>query len=126
MTTVTVLRWIIRVGGVLALGLGLALWGGNGVAWLGVYQALGYLVSGGLVIMAGLGFGRRVPVGLLLLALVWGLVVPVVGRAQLGLLPGSAHWIIQIFHVLLGLGALALSEAIAGRAVRPLVPGRGV
>ena len=37
---------------------------------------------------------------------------------QSRLLPGDQHWIIQVFHLLLGVGVIALSEIIAGRARR--------
>jgi len=41
---------------------------------------------------------------------------------QLKLLPGDQHWVIQGFHLLLGLGAIAFSEIIAGRALRACPP----
>ena len=121
-TTINVLRWIIRIAGLVALGLGLAFWNGTGYALLSAHQQLGYLVSVALLLMAVLGFGRGVAPGLLVAALVWGLVVPAIGVMQLRLLPGDQHWIIQVFHLLLGLGAIALSEIIAGRTrrTRPL------
>lgn len=122
LNTMSVLRWIIRIAGVAALGLGLALWTGRGYALLGAHQGLGFLVSGALLLMAALGFGRRVPPGLLALALLWGLAVPALGSLQGRLLPGNGHWIIEVLHLLLGLGAIALSEIIAGRAARTLAP----
>ncbi|MBB6018775.1 hypothetical protein ACFP9V_23340 [Deinococcus radiopugnans] len=115
---IPVLRWIIRIAGIVALGMGLAFWGGTGYALLSAHQGLGYLVTAALLLMAVLGFGRGVAPGLLGLALVWGLVVPAIGVLQLRLLPGNLHWIIQVFHLLLGVGAVALSEIIAGRALK--------
>ncbi|GGI66867.1 hypothetical protein [Deinococcus humi] len=117
-TPITVLRWIIRIAGIVALGMGLAFWGGSGYALLSAHQGLGYLVTVALLLLAVLGFGRGVAPGLLGLALVWGLVVPAIGVLQLRLLPGDLHWIIQVFHLLLGVGAIAFSEIIAGRALK--------
>lgn len=116
--TVNVLRWVIRIAGFVTLGLGLAFWNGTGYNLLSAHQGLGFLVSGALLLMAVLGFGRRVSPGLLVLALLWGLAVPAIGSLQGQLLPGDGHWIIEVVHLLLGLGAIALSEIIAGRAAR--------
>lgn len=121
MQLLTGLRWVIRLAGVLALALGLIFWGGSGYALLSVHQTLGYLMSLALLAMALLGFGKRLPAGLLILALILSLVVPGIGSAQLRPLPGSAHWVIQVFHLLLGVGAIGLGEVIAGRAGRMAV-----
>ncbi|UQN08126.1 hypothetical protein [Deinococcus sp. QL22] len=122
---VHVLRWMIRIAGLVALGLGLALWNGTGYDLLSIHQGLGFLISAALLLMAVLGFGQRVSPSLLVLALLWGLAVPAVGSLQGRLLPGDGHWIIEVIHLLLGLGAIALSEIIAGRMARtrPLTPG---
>ncbi|MGY2896024.1 hypothetical protein [Deinococcus sp. UYEF24] len=116
-TPITALRWTVRIAGVVALGMGLAFWGGSGSALLSAHQGLGYLVSLALLLLAVLGFRQGVAPGLLVLAIVWGLVVPAIGGMQLKLLPGDQHWVIQVFHLLLGVGAIALSEIIAGRAL---------
>ena len=117
MQLLTILRWVIRIAGGLALALGLMFWSGSGDALLSLHQTLGYLVSLSLLLMALLGFGR-VSAGVLVTALIWSLVVPGVGATQLRLLPGSAHWVVQVFHLLLGVGAIGLAELIAGRAAR--------
>lgn len=53
--------------------------------------------------------------GLILLTVVWGLVLPVFGMTQTRILPGSGHWVIRVLHLLVGLGALRLAEALATR-----------
>lgn len=121
-STLNVLRWVIRVAGIAALVMGLVFWSGTGYALLNAHQGLGFLVSGALLLMAVLGFGQRLSPGLLALTLVWGLLVPAIGSMQLRLLPGSGHWVIQVFHLLLGLGAIALAEVVAGRGRRAPVP----
>lgn len=117
-TAIPVLRWIIRVAGIVALGMGLIFWGGSGYTLLSAHQGLGYLVSIALLLMAVLAFRQRVAPGLLVTAIIWSLVVPGVGSSQLKMLPGDLHWIIQVFHLLLGIGAIGLGEVIAGRAQR--------
>jgi hypothetical protein len=54
-----------------------------------------------------------VNVGLVAVALIWGLIVPILGVTQTRLLPGPAHWLIQTLHLLVGLVAIGL----AGRLV---------
>jgi hypothetical protein len=51
--------------------------------------------------------------GLVVLALVWGLILPILGLTQTRLAPGNAHWTIQILHLLVGLGAIGQGEALA-------------
>ena len=53
---------------------------------------------------------------LVAVAVVWGLIVPIVGLTQRELLPGSAHWVIQVIHLLLGIGLIGLAENLATRA----------
>ncbi|WP_420596515.1 hypothetical protein [Deinococcus sp.] len=118
MQWLTLLRWVVRASGVLALALGLIFWSGGGYALLGLHQTLGYIVSLALLIMALIAFPLRVSPVLLIVAILWSFVVPGVGSAQLRLLPGDQHWSIQVFHLLLGVGAIGLAEVIAGRAGR--------
>jgi hypothetical protein len=58
-----------------------------------------------------------VSVGLVVVALVWGLIVPMLGLTQTQILPGSAHWLIQVLHLLVGLGAISLAETL-GRQIQ--------
>jgi hypothetical protein len=55
-------------------------------------------------------------------AAVWGLVVVIVGLTQTDLLTGSLHWLIQVIHLLLGIGLLDLADTLATRAKARLVP----
>jgi hypothetical protein len=55
-------------------------------------------------------------------AAVWGLIVPIVGLTQTDLLTGSLHWLIQVIHLLLGLGLIGLAEQLATRAKARLAP----
>ena len=114
MSLLSVLRWIIRIAGV----LGLTFWSGGGLALLGLHQTLGYIVSLSLLVMAIAAFRERVSPTLLVTAVIWSLVVPGIGSSQLQILPGNQHWVIQVFHLLLGVGAIGLAEVIAGRAAR--------
>jgi len=72
--------------------------------------------------MAALAHRAGVPASLVAGAALWGLIVPIVGLTQRELLAGSAHWVIQVIHLLLGIGLLALAENLATRAKAGLAP----
>jgi uncharacterized membrane protein YuzA (DUF378 family) len=52
---------------------------------------------------------------LVALAAVWGLVVLVLGLNQTRLLVGSAHWLIEVLHLLVGIAAVGMAEGLAAR-----------
>ena len=113
--TVAVLRWTVRLTGLLSLLLGLGLWSGIGFNLLGLHQGLGLVVSAALIWLVLLGFVRSVSLALLGLALLCGLALPVLGTLQGRLLPGQNHWLIEVLHLALGIGAIALAELIGSR-----------
>ena len=121
-STVTAIQMAIRVLGVVQLVLGIAFWTGNALGLVDLHQLIGILLVLGLWTQAALAHRAGVPASLVAGAAVWGLLVPIVGLAQRDLLPGSAHWVIQVIHLLLGIGLLALAENLATRARARLAP----
>ena len=115
-STITALQMGIRVVGVVQLALGLAFWTGNALGLIDLHQLLGILLVLALWTQAALAHRAGVPGGLVAGAAVLGLLVPIVGLTQRELLPGSAHWVIQVIHLLLGIGLLAMAENLATRA----------
>ena len=112
-STVTALQMGIRVLGVVQLVLGVLFWTGNALGLVDLHQLIGILLVLGLWTLAALAHRAGVPAGLVTGAAVWGLVVPIVGLTQREIFPGSAHWVIQVVHLLLGLGLLAMAENLA-------------
>ena len=51
-------------------------------------------------------------------ALLYGFVVVMFGMRMGGFLPGGAHVLIQVLHLLLGLGVIGLAESIAAKIKR--------
>jgi hypothetical protein len=49
-----------------------------------------------------------------LLAIGWGIVVPVFGMIHPRLLPGPAHWVVRVIHLLIGLAAMVIAAKLAG------------
>ncbi len=121
-STITGLQMAIRVVGVVQLALGLIFWTGNALGLVDLHQLLGILLVLGLWTQAVLAARAGVEPRLVAVAAVWGLLVPIVGLTQTSLLTGSAHWVIQVIHLLLGLGLLALAENLAARARARLAP----
>jgi hypothetical protein len=121
-TAVTAVQMLIRVAGVIQILLGLAFWTGNALGLVDLHTLIGFVIVLALWTMAGLAARAGVQPGLVAAAAVWGLVLPVLGLTQTDLLPGSAHVVIEVLHLLVGLGALALAENLATRAKARLAP----
>jgi hypothetical protein len=113
---ITALQMGIRVVGVVQLALGLAFWTGNLLGLVDLHQLLGILLVLGLWTQAVLAYRAGVPAGMVAAAAVYGVIVVVVGLTQRELLVGSAHWVIEVIHLLLGIGLLGFAENLATRA----------
>jgi hypothetical protein len=116
MRTITGIQMGIRVLGVVQLVLGILFWTGNALGLVDLHQFIGILLVLALWTQAALAHRAGVPGGLVAGAAVYGLIVPIVGLTQRELLPGSAHWVIQVIHLLLGIGLIGLAENLATRA----------
>jgi hypothetical protein len=121
-STITGIQMFVRVAGVLQILLGLAFWTGNALGLVDLHQLLGILLVLALWTQAALAHRAGVPAGMVAGAAVLGLLVVIVGLTQQNLLPGSAHWVIQVIHLLLGLGLLGLADNLATRAKARLAP----
>ena len=107
------LRWTVRLTGLLALLLGL--WNGAWFGLLNLHQGLGLVMSAALIWLTVLGFICSVSLALLGPAVMCGLALPVLGALQGRLLPGQNHWLIEVLHLVLGVGAIVLAELIGSR-----------
>jgi len=127
MKTVHLISFLARVCLMLTLGLGLLywiaqlfLWGGllmlltrigfpNIHEWIGSIGVLGLLILGGTAIWTQ--GSRRLGGG----SILYALLVPVFGMTQTRLLEGNLHWLIQVTHLLVGIGAMMLVLRIEKR-----------
>ena len=116
MRAITGIQMAIRVLWVVQLVLGIIFWTGNALGLVDLHQLIGLLLVVGLWTQAVLAARAGVPAGLVAAAAVWGLLVPIVGLSQTNLLTGGAHWVIQVIHLLLGIGLIGLAENLATRA----------
>jgi hypothetical protein len=117
-TTTTVLQWWVRVVGAIMIVLGLSFWTGNLLRLIPIHMLLGITIVLALWTLAVLGVLARVPVGLVVVGFIWGLITPILGVTQDNLVPGSAHWVIQLLHLLVGLGAIGLANNLASQIKR--------
>ena len=97
--------------------LGVLFWTGRALALINVHMLAGVLLVVALWLLAALAVRVRLSAGLAALAVVWGLAVLVLGMTQTSLLPGDAHWVIQVVHLLIGLGAVGLAERLERQIV---------
>jgi hypothetical protein len=121
-STISALQMGIRAAWLVQLALGLAFWTGNLLGLVDLHQLLGILLVLGLWTQAAMAHRAGVPGRLVAVAAVWGLLVLIVGLTQRDLLSGSAHWVIEVLHLLLGIGLIALAENLAARAKARLAP----
>jgi hypothetical protein len=113
MTTTKAFDYFVRIAGILTLILGLAHWGGRLYNLLNFHMALGVAVVLSMWVLAGLALRRGLSPGLAIGAAVWGLTTLALGPTQTRLLQGDLHWIVQVAHLLLGLGAIVLGILLA-------------
>ena len=111
----TAAQMLVRVTFVVQLVLGVLFWTGNALDLVPLHQTIGFLLVFGLWTLAALAARAGVRPPLVALAAVWGLIVPVLGLSQDRLLVGSAHWLIEVLHLLVGVGAIGLAENLAAR-----------
>ncbi len=113
MNVVTIAGMTVRVAGVLLVLLGVFIWTGRGEAVIPVHELLGFILVLGLWTLAFVGARSGVPVGFVVVAFAWGLIAPLLGLTQTSLLTGDSHWVVQVIHLLVGLGAIGIAERLA-------------
>lgn len=111
----------IRVLSLFMLVLGFMFWSGRSLEMVPVHMRLGEILVSLLWILAAMGLRAGVKPGLVLGAMLYGVIVVAFGLRMGTLLPGRAHEAIRILHFLIGLGAIGLAESIGVRIRRRLL-----
>lgn len=117
-TATTIIQMVLRVLGLVMIGLGLLFWTGNALNLIGLHMLLGITVVLLLWTLAIMAVRSRVSLGLVALGIVWGLIVVALGMTQIQLLPGDFHWVIRVLHLLVGIAALGIAERLASSIKR--------
>ncbi len=113
---------LVRLTGLILIVLGASFWTGHAFALIPLHKQVGYLFVVSLWTLAALTARAGVAPGFVAGAVVWGLAVAALGMTQDRLLIGDAHWVIKVLHLLVGLGAMGLAEALAARIKRIPTP----
>jgi hypothetical protein len=113
--------WVVRLGGLIMIVLGLLFWTGNALGLVQEHMTLGLLVVLALWVLAATAMQKGVGVGLVIGAFVLGLVVIGFGMAQESLMSGATRLVVElirIVHLLLGLALISFGEILTARLRR--------
>lgn len=115
-TAITITHTLVRLTGLIQIVLGVLFWTGNALNLIPIHMLVGLVLVLSLWTLAILAARAGLQLSFVVLALVWGLVVVVFGLTQTQLLPGPFHWVIEVLHLLVGLGAIGQAEGLAARS----------
>lgn len=117
------LTTLLACGGLLLV-LGIVIWTGDGGRLVGVHVTLGVVLVLSLWTISAVAARSGVPTGVAALAAGWGVVVVIVGLAHEELAPGSWHWVVEVLHVGISMGAIWWGRRLARlvRQARPAEP----
>ena len=124
-TPVRVAQMVIRGAGALLLLLGIPIWTGTADGLVPLHVLFGVVLVVALWSLAYLFARSGSSARLVAVAILWGLLAPILGLSQEHLLTGSAHWLIQALHLLVGLGAIGIGEMLAMQLKRLAEAGVG-
>jgi hypothetical protein len=108
---------LVRACGLVLITLGILFWTGNARPLIPVHMLVGLLLVLSLWTLAFIAARMGVRPGLVIVAFLWGLLVPVLGVMQDGILVGDLHWLVQVLHLLVGLAAIGQAESL-GAGIR--------
>ena len=124
MTTFSAARMAVRVVGLAMLILGLVVWTGSAAGLVPVHMLLGIVLVLALWAVAVLALQAGVRPVLPAIAIAWGVLMAAFGMTQAQLLPDdSLHVVIQVAHLVVGLVAIGLAEALGAAATRTVMQG---
>ena len=126
MKTTRVLGVVGRISGIVLVVLGLLFWTGRALPLVPLHMGLGVVLVLALWAQAALSARAGAPAALIVFAIAWGVVMPVFGMTQAGILPGPYHWIIRVLHLAVGIVGMRLVEVLGLRVRRAAVPRSGV
>src|SRR5690349_5527166 len=117
-TSARVLVALTRFFGITAVILGLLFWAGYARGWVSVHMAVGSAMVLSLFLLALVAVRGGARPALVILAIGWAFLVPVVGVLQTSFLPGPAHWVIRVLHLVISGAAIALASALGAQIRR--------
>lgn len=114
-----ILQMIARLLGLVQLVVGAVIWiRGGGTGIVAFHAATGSLFVLALWVIGLIALFALPHRALPLFTLLWGGFVLWFGMAQTTLLVGGAHWAVRLAHLLVGIAAMGLAEALCGATKR--------
>lgn len=101
---------MMRVVLILQLVVGVALWMGKLGAFIDIHRGFGMLYVFALWFIAVLAIARKHKSANAGFAIMWGLLIIVLGFAQHTIMPGDNHWIVRTIHLVIGIVAIPMAE----------------
>ena len=117
-SAVTTLRILVRLCGLILIILGIIFWTGHARGLILVHMVVGLLLAVCLWVLAFFGARSSIGGSFPALVAVWALLMVFFGAVQAGLMPGRAHWVIQVLHLLVGIAALGMGDRLGVRLSR--------
>jgi hypothetical protein len=106
---------LLRITGVLQIIMGVILWIASADAIIPAHVFIGSVFVLSLWAVAFMAARAGVSPAMVALTFIWGLIIPVLGIAQVNLMPNAAHWVIQVVHLLVGIVGMGLGEQLSAR-----------
>jgi len=111
-------QWAVRIAGLVAVLLGILLWVGSAGGIVPLHLLVGVVLVAGLWTLAALGLMAGTGPALPAIAFGWGILAVVFGLNQETILPGDQHVVVEVAHLLVGLVAIGIGEALGARIAR--------
>lgn len=121
-----VLRRTVQGTGIVQVVLGVTFWTGTALRLIPLHMLVGVVFILALWLLAlraalvGAGGGFAALVG------AYGVFVIAFGMNQAQILPGPYHWLIRALHLMVGMGAMGLAQALWARMTRQALPERAI
>jgi hypothetical protein len=116
-------RMTVRVVGLALLVLGVVIWTGSAGGLVPVHMLLGIVLVPALWTVAVVARQAGVRPALPAIANAWGVLMAVLGMTQAQVMPGdNLHVAVQVAHLVVGLVAIGLAEALGTAATRTGAP----
>jgi len=114
----TTAGWTVRVTGLALIALGLLMWADVAPGLRSLHMLIGIVLVAALLTAAGLALRAGVKPVLPVIAIAWGLLTVALGLVQAQLVVGDGHVVIEVAHLVVGIVAIGLGEALVAAAGR--------
>ena len=111
------LLMFMRIGALIQVVVGIAMWTGHWYSLVDVHRTIGVLFVLALWGIAVIALVQRRSAGLAAFALLWGLLVAALGFMQQGILIGDLHWIVRVLHLVIAMASIPMAERLAPKPV---------